>query len=181
MRYLGDFKAGVTTYFMFNTFNPSTQAPITLAGSPTIQVHKANNTTQVTTGLTLTVDYDGITGLHLVTVNMTNAFYAAGNDFFVTLSAGTVGGVSVVGTILGHFSIENRKDNADNLLDWANGIETDVTLRQGLRLILAALAGKVSGAATTTMTFRDVNDTTDRIVATVDADGNRSAVTLDGD
>ncbi len=70
-------------------------------------------------------------------------------------------------------------DNADALLDRAAGIETNRTVRQGLRLMLSALAGKLSGAATTTVTIRDTNDGKDRIVATVDSNGNRSAVTLD--
>ncbi len=68
--------------------------------------------------------------------------------------------------------------NADALLDRTAGIETNRTVRQGLRLMLSALAGKLSGAATTTVTIRDTNDGIDRIVATVDANGNRSAVTL---
>lgn len=53
------------------------------------------------------------------------------------------------------------------------------TLEETLKLCLAALAGKLSGAATTTITIRAADDSTDRIVATVDADGNRSAVVLD--
>jgi hypothetical protein len=65
------------------------------------------------------------------------------------------------------------------LLDAAAGIETNRTLRQGLRLMLSVLLGKASGLATTTATFRDTNDTKDRVVATVDANGNRSALTLD--
>jgi ActR/RegA family two-component response regulator len=69
--------------------------------------------------------------------------------------------------------------NADALLDRSNGIETGLTLRQALRLISAASAGKLSGAATTTVTIRNVGDTKNRITATVDADGNRSAVTTD--
>ncbi len=69
--------------------------------------------------------------------------------------------------------------NADALLDRTAGIETNRTLRQGLRLMLSALAGKLSGAATTTVTIRDTNDGINRIVATVDSSGNRSAVTLD--
>jgi len=68
---------------------------------------------------------------------------------------------------------------ADAFLDRTNGVETSYTLRQALRLVLAACAGKLSGAATTTNTIRDVGDAKNRIVATVDADGNRSAVTLD--
>jgi hypothetical protein len=69
--------------------------------------------------------------------------------------------------------------NADALLDRTDGVETGRTLRQGLRLMLAAMAGKLSGAATTTVTIRDTNDGINRIVATVDSNGNRSAVTLD--
>lgn len=60
----------------------------------------------------------------------------------------------------------------------ALAIDGTVTLKQVLEIITAALAGKLSGAATTTITIRDVNDTRNCIVATVDADGNRSAVTL---
>lgn len=58
-------------------------------------------------------------------------------------------------------------------------IETGYSMRESLRLILSALVGKLSGAATTTVSIRDINDTVDRIVATVDTNGNRSAVTKD--
>jgi len=66
------------------------------------------------------------------------------------------------------------------LWDLSDGIETSITPRQAMRLILAAAAGKLSGAATTTITIRNVGDSKDRLTATVDADGNRSAVTVDG-
>ncbi len=68
---------------------------------------------------------------------------------------------------------------ADALLDRADAVETGYTPRKALRLILAALAGKLSGAATATITIRNVTDTKDRITATVDASGNRGAVGLD--
>jgi hypothetical protein len=69
---------------------------------------------------------------------------------------------------------------ADALLDRANGVEIGMTPRQSLRLALAALAGKVSGGGTVTNTFRNpVADSKNRIIATVDATGNRSAVTYD--
>lgn len=68
--------------------------------------------------------------------------------------------------------------NADALLDRTAGVETNRTLRQAMRLMLAALAGKLSGADTTTVTIRDTNDSTNRIIATVDANGNRSTITL---
>jgi hypothetical protein len=68
---------------------------------------------------------------------------------------------------------------ADALLDRADGVQASWTLRQALRIVLAALGGKVSGADTTTITFRDPGDTKNRIVATVDGSGNRSSVTYD--
>jgi hypothetical protein len=54
-------------------------------------------------------------------------------------------------------------------------------VRQALRLILASAAGKLSGAETgsTNVLIRDTNDSKDRINATVDEFGNRTAVTLD--
>lgn len=67
---------------------------------------------------------------------------------------------------------------ASQLLD-SNEVETDYTVREALRLILSTLAGKVSGAPGTTITIRSVTDGTDRVVATVDANGNRTAVTYD--
>jgi hypothetical protein len=60
----------------------------------------------------------------------------------------------------------------------AGGDVDGFTLEETLKLCLAALAGKVSGAATTTITIRSADDSANRLVATVDADGNRSAVTL---
>lgn len=70
--------------------------------------------------------------------------------------------------------------NADALLDRANAIETGVTLRGATRLMASALAGKVSGAGTVTEIFRNaVADSKPRLTATVDASGNRSAITTD--
>lgn len=65
-------------------------------------------------------------------------------------------------------------------LDLANAIEVGLTVRQALRLNAAASAGKLSGAETTSVVIRNaVADSKDRITATVDADGNRSAIVVD--
>lgn len=58
-------------------------------------------------------------------------------------------------------------------------VEGSETLQQSMRLVRAATVGKLSGAATTTVTIRDAADSKARITATVDADGNRLAVTTD--
>lgn len=94
------------------------------------------------------------------------------------VKANTASVVASIGSGL-TLTVSERNSTAAALLDLAAGIETGVTLRQGLRLQLAAMAGKLSGAAGTTVTIRDTNDSKNRIVATVDADGNRTAITLD--
>ena len=65
---------------------------------------------------------------------------------------------------------------ADAILDEV--VVGSYTLRQLVKVMAAALAGKATGGGTTSVTFRGVDDTSDVIVATVDANGNRSAVTL---
>jgi len=65
----------------------------------------------------------------------------------------------------------------DGILDEV--VEGTYTMRQMLRLMAAVLVGESSGGGTATITFRDTADGTDRVVATVSAVGNRTAVTLD--
>lgn len=58
-------------------------------------------------------------------------------------------------------------------------VDCPYTVRELLRGFASALLAKCSGLDTTTAVFRDLDDTKDRIEATVDEYGNRSAVTLD--
>ncbi len=95
------------------------------------------------------------------------------------LATALAGADDAVLSAVAALSIPTATQNADALLDRAAGVETNRTLRQALRLMLAALCGKASGLAGTSVAYRDTNDTTNRISATVDSDGNRTAVTLD--
>jgi len=63
---------------------------------------------------------------------------------------------------------------------FAHVAEGSLTFEEMQRIGFAMLAGKSSGGCTDTASFRDVDDTKDRIVATITAKGNRTAVTLDG-
>ncbi len=68
---------------------------------------------------------------------------------------------------------------ADALLDRSGAVESSLTPRQALRLIAAALAGKVSISGNT-VTFRNaVDDSKDRITATTDSNGQRTAISVD--
>lgn len=294
MTWLGDRALGATYDFKFCTVQ-ATGAPTTLAASPVISVYVGNGTTEITAGITLTVDFDGRTGLHNVRVVGTSGNgYATATDNQAVITTGTVNSVSAVGYVVAQWAIENtltqstyarigapagasvsadiaaakadtaaiktktdflpsatagaaggvfiagtnaattvttsftttftgnltgsvgsvtgavgsvtgavgsvtagvtvstnsdktgyaltsgeRDSVADALLDRTAGVETGQTFRQWLRVAAAALFGKASGLATTTAVYRNTADSKDRITATVDADGNRTAVTLD--
>lgn len=59
-------------------------------------------------------------------------------------------------------------------------IEGGITHVQALRLFLAVLTGVSGGGGSLTLTFKDIGGTKDRIIATVDRDGNRTNVVRDG-
>lgn len=52
------------------------------------------------------------------------------------------------------------------------------TFAQLMKIMASALAGKLSGGGTTTLTFKSVDGASDVIEAIVDANGNRTSVTL---
>jgi hypothetical protein len=62
---------------------------------------------------------------------------------------------------------------------WNHAVEGQYTATEILRLMAAVLAGKVSGADTSTIKFRDLEDTKDRIIAETDSAGNRTSVIKD--
>ncbi len=101
-----DITLGETHDFKFNTSEPDTGAPITLAGSPAVAAYVDNSTTEITAGITLTVDFDGRTGMHNVRVVASGGNgFATGTTIALCLTAGTVDGVSVVGVKIAEFTI----------------------------------------------------------------------------
>jgi len=114
------------------------------------------------------------------------------NGYSVTFTPDSQYSVRLAGSNNNIFDVENGILNqnqvqviAQNSAGLVNAditvqiVEGTRTVKGALRLILAALAGKLSGAGGSTITIRDADDTKDRITATVDASGNRTDVTLD--
>ena len=93
--------------FKFTT-RTTTGAPTTLSGG-TIVAYKGNNLTESPTGITLTADFDGRTGLNNIHIDLSSdtTFYSANADIALVLSAGTVGGTSVVGETVVQFHISS--------------------------------------------------------------------------
>jgi hypothetical protein len=101
-----DYTLGETIDFKFTTCEPDTGAPITFAGSPVISAYVDNSTTQITAGITLTVDFDGVTGLHNVRVVATSGNgYTTGTNVALIVTTGTVDSVSAVGYKVAEFSL----------------------------------------------------------------------------
>jgi hypothetical protein len=108
MNYQGDISLGDTIDCKFTTVS-GTGVPTTLTGSPAVAAYIDNNATEITAGITLTVDFDARTGLHNVRVVASSGNgFATGTNINLIVTAGTVGATSVVGYVIGSFSIEKR-------------------------------------------------------------------------
>lgn len=95
-----------TFFISFTTRSFSTGSPTTLAGTPVVSAYEDANLTQITAGITLGVDHDSVAGFNLLTIVATAANgYEAGKDYQLVITVGTVGGVSVVGEKVEHFSL----------------------------------------------------------------------------
>jgi len=119
--YYGDFAEDATVYIPFNTFtsdDPSASCTITNLVNTDIHIHKDNGTTQRNNaaGITMSVDFDSITGNHLVTIDTSDdtvaGFWVVGHDYFVRMEGTTVDGATINAWI-GSFSIENRFKEVD--------------------------------------------------------------------
>ena len=120
----------------------------------------------VRNGDVLTVYVDGLAG-DTATPDYTTRWYEAAVQL-VTLADDAITAAAL--------KADAVTEIADAILDEV--VVGSYTMRQLLKVMAAALAGKATGGGTTSVTFRGVDDTSDVIVATVDANGNRSAVTL---
>ena len=152
MTYRGDIRLGDTIHCKFVT-TTSAGVPTQLAGSPVISAYPAASTTQLTAGITLTVDFDSVTGLNHVTVVATSGNgYLTATNYELVVTTGTVGGVSVVGYVIGSFSIENR---------------SALMPTTAARTLLVDASGRI--ATTTMKRLSTLQDNTDSTHSTLDA------------
>ncbi len=98
--YNGSVMAGEVLNLNFNCAVAG--APTTLGTMPAVKWYKDGGTTEATTGLTVTYDFDMVTGLNNVAVDTTSL--AAGN-YTLVVTAGAVGAVSPIGNVVGSFSV----------------------------------------------------------------------------
>src|SRR3990167_913504 len=105
-----------------------------------------------------------------------------------TFPAGTVANTTNItaGTITTTTNLTTNNDKTGYALStagvtavWAEVMDGTRTAVQAMRGIMAAMLGKASGLDTNAPKYRDIGDSKNVIDATTDADGNRTAVTLD--
>tara|TARA_R110000868_G_scaffold323523_5_gene584457 strand:- start:840 stop:1976 length:1137 start_codon:yes stop_codon:yes gene_type:complete len=100
---LGTVRPGRTVRIPFGSFAASTGAPsaVTNYAAADIQVYKDGNTTQRSSasGMTATTDFDTLTGVNLVTIdlsdNTTADFWASGSEYIVVISDITIDAVTM--------------------------------------------------------------------------------------
>ena len=80
--------------------------------------------------------------------------------------------------VQGQLTALNGKMGALPGLVWSEPLDTTIPAKKLLVTTAAALAGKATGGGSDTITLRNLSDTADAVTMTVDANGNRSAVTL---
>ena len=95
-----------TVKFSFNTVRFSSGAPYTLAGTPSMHARVDGSATELTTGLSLSADFDSKTGEAQVSIDLSaSASYAAGSFVEIFVAAGTVDSVSVAALKVYEFQI----------------------------------------------------------------------------
>lgn len=156
----GDIRLGDTIDIKFTT--SVNGVPTQLAGTPAVSAYPANSVTQLTAGITLTADFDSLTGLNNVNVVASSGNgYATATNYCIVITTGTVGGSSVVGTVVGEFSIENRSAlipttaartldvsaGGEAGIDWANiGSPTTAQNLSATNIDVDQVVASVSGA-----------------------------------
>lgn len=172
-----DYALEETIDFKFTTRSFSTGVPTTLGGTPAIEVYEDNSVTQITAAETLTVDFDGITGLNNLRIAATAANgFEAGKSYAAVISAGTVGGVSVVGEVVAQFSIQRSPVNWGKVTAPTTAVDlsaTDIQLCDTVTTLTGhtAQTGDTYALANGVAGFAAINADVEAILADTGTDG----------
>jgi hypothetical protein len=168
--YLGAWQIDDYLTFPCNSHAAATGAATDGDGVPTYRIYEDETGTAILTGSMAKLDDANTTGFYTERIQLTAANgFEVGKTYTVYY---TVTVSSVAGTGSHTFKMEAAG------LALTSVIEGSYDLQDVLKILLAPIAGKASGGGTATITYRDTGDSTDRVVATVDANGNRSAVVI---
>ncbi len=175
-----DRTVGDTFFIAFTTRAFATGIPTVLAGTPVVSAYEDAGLTQITAGITLGVDHDGVVGLNMLTIVATGANgYETVKDYNLAITTGTVGGVSVVGEVVGQFSLSLSAA----AVDLANGTDGLTALKTGIDAIPTTAMRGTDGVDTATMRGTDsallaANVPTNFSALGIESDGDITKVNL---
>jgi hypothetical protein len=140
---LGDYPTSATVQFKWSTQAMGGES-ITRSTDGTLRIYKGGSTTERTSlaGVTQTEDFDSTTGVHHVTIDLSDntdaGFYAAGSEYQVVM-AGMVIDTKTVNAVLAHFSIERAGGVLALLKTIISGTGVNVTQLAGVTQSLTDL------------------------------------------
>jgi hypothetical protein len=105
---VNDFSSSQQIHLKFTTLRPSTGVawPFVSGG---VVIFKNNLTVPVNSGVTLTTNFGGYTGLNNITIDtsVNTTYYSNGSFFDIVISSGTVDSVSASGIKVADFTLRN--------------------------------------------------------------------------
>ena len=171
----GDYKLEDSVYILFTTRAFATGIPGVLSAA-TVAVYEDVTATPIETSIAVTETLNSINGLNAVTIAAQAASgYNAGGHYHVVIEAGTVDSVSVVGEVVGSFTIA-ASTAAQDLANATDGLSALKAIMDTSGVVTASIAANAITAAA-------IN--ADAITAAKIADGafvaaNFAASSLDG-
>jgi hypothetical protein len=125
-----DYQLEDTIYIPFTTRAFATGIPTALV-SGVVDIYEDVTATPIVTAETLTVSLNGHAGFNMITVTATAATgFEAGKSYTAILDAGTVDSVSVIGEVVGHFTLDKSAAAKDlaNATDGLGAIKAETAL-----------------------------------------------------
>lgn len=180
--HLGDFLAGETVEFKWNTISNANGSASRVASPPngTISIYKNGSATQraSSSGITDTPDFDGLTGVHHLSIDLSDnadaGFYAAGNDYQVVVAGLTIDALTI-NAVIAEFSIENRSSLRAN--DVVAELATVVAAEPTVLEALAWLVMMTRNKRTTTASVDTVHNDAGAAVAEASVSDNGTTFT----
>lgn len=151
MSNFGDIQAGDSVNAFFSTSSQAGAAATITSGS--VVIYKDGTTSNSTSGASLTVDVNSLTGFHRVTITTSSdaSFYAAGSTFSVVV-AGTVDSQSVR-AVVGTFSVQARTGAGGRVVSQNLGV---VEQSETVTVAVGPLLDPTSGEPVTSLTAGDI-------------------------
>lgn len=157
--YVGNVVEDSTFYFFFTT-TKANGVLTTIGGSTGIAVYINETTGGWGIGINLELDHNSKTGLHRVKIDTSADARFVPGDYTVILTSGTVDGNSIVGSIVGEFSIGNT-NRYPTITNIQNGLATptNITAASGVQLASSQHVIVDSGTVTNVTNAVDANVT----------------------